>query len=172
MSIDRRTDKGDAVRVYNEILHACSLSPVRLSNSCLTARTVTCQTSLSMGFPRQEYWSGLPCPPRRNLPDLAIKYVSFTSPALTGRFFTISATWEAPYSHCYMYITETMCLELKGQKGRKGRKQKLNQDWVFPFPLILYFAWVGHAWLSFTRMGSGLPLYKFFMADVISHHRF
>ena len=29
--------------------------------------TVACQTPLSMGFSRQEYWSGLPCPPPRDL---------------------------------------------------------------------------------------------------------
>ena len=53
-----------------------------------------------MGFLRQEYWSGLPCPPPGDLPDLEIKPVSFTSPALTHRFFTTSVTWEA---HCTSY---------------------------------------------------------------------
>ena len=36
------------------------------------------QSPLSMGFSRQEYWSGLPCPPPGDLPD----------PNITGRFFT------------------------------------------------------------------------------------
>ena len=40
-----------------------------------------------MEFARQEYWSGLPCPPPGNLPDLG-------SPALAGGFFTTSTTWE------------------------------------------------------------------------------
>ena len=40
-----------------------------------------------MGFPRQEYWSGFPFPPPGNLPDPGIEP---TSPALTGRFFTMS----------------------------------------------------------------------------------
>ena len=43
------------------------------------------QASLSMGFPRQEYWSGLPFPSPGDLPDLGIKP---TSPALAGKFFT------------------------------------------------------------------------------------
>ena len=47
-----------------------------------------------MGFSRQEYWSGLPCPPPGDLPNPGIEPVSLTSPALAGRFFTISATWE------------------------------------------------------------------------------
>ena len=49
-----------------------------------------------MGFSRQEYWSGLPCPPPGDLPDPRIEPASFKSPALIGRFFTTSATWEAP----------------------------------------------------------------------------
>jgi len=43
------------------------------------------QASLSMRFSRQEYWSGLPCPPPGDLPDLRVKLVSS---ALSGRFFT------------------------------------------------------------------------------------
>ena len=38
-----------------------------------TLWTVAHQTPLSMGFPRQEYWNGLPCPPPGDLPDLAIE---------------------------------------------------------------------------------------------------
>ena len=47
-----------------------------------------------MGFCRQEYWSGLPCPSPEDLPDPGIKPLSLTSPALAGSFFAISATWE------------------------------------------------------------------------------
>ena len=50
----------------------------------------------SMGFSRQEYWSGLPCPPPGDLPHPGIEPVSLRSPALVGDFFTTSATWEAP----------------------------------------------------------------------------
>ena len=45
---------------------------------------------------RQEYWSGLPCPPPGGLPDPVIEPVTLTSPALVGRFFTTSTTQEAP----------------------------------------------------------------------------
>ena len=51
----------------------------------MTQWTVTHQASLSMGFPRQEYWSGLPFPSPGDLPDLGIKLMS---PALKGGFFT------------------------------------------------------------------------------------
>ena len=40
------------------------------------------------GFSRQEYWSGLPCPSPRNVPDPQTEPVSPASPALAGRFFT------------------------------------------------------------------------------------
>ena len=39
------------------------------------------------GFFRQEYWSGLPCPPPGDLPDPGIKPMSLTSPASAGGFF-------------------------------------------------------------------------------------
>ena len=44
--------------------------------------------SLSMGFSRQEYWSGLPFPPLGEFPNPVIKLMSPVSPALAGRFFT------------------------------------------------------------------------------------
>ena len=58
----------------------------------VTLWTMLHQAPLSMGFFRQEYWNGLPCPPPGDLPDLGIKPASLLSPALAGRIFTISAT--------------------------------------------------------------------------------
>ena len=72
--------------------HDQSLSRVQFF---VTPWTVARQAPWSMGFPRQEYWSGLPCPPPGGLPDPGIEPVSLTSPALSGGFFTTSATWEA-----------------------------------------------------------------------------
>ena len=63
----------------------------------VTLWTVACQAPLSMGFSRQEYWSGLPCPPPEDLPDPGIEPSSFMTPALAGGFFTTSATWEAKF---------------------------------------------------------------------------
>ena len=59
-------------------------------------RTVAHQVPLSVGFSRQEYWSGLLCPPPRDFPDPGIELMSLMSPALAGRFFTASATWRPP----------------------------------------------------------------------------
>ena len=63
-----------------------------------TQWTVAYQAPLSMGFSRQEYWSGLPCPPPGDLPDPGIEPMSLMSPALAGGFFITSSTWEAPAS--------------------------------------------------------------------------
>ena len=60
-----------------------------------TLWTIAYQAILSMGFSRQKYWSRLPYPPPGDLPDLGIELTYFMSPALAGRFFTASATWEA-----------------------------------------------------------------------------
>ena len=59
-----------------------------------TIWTVAHQSPLSMGFSKQEYWSGLPCPPPADLPNPGIEPAFLMSPALTVRFFTTSATWQ------------------------------------------------------------------------------
>ena len=59
-------------------------------------RTVTQQT-LSLGFSRQEYWSGLPFPPPGDLPNPGVNPMS---PTLAGRFFTKSpASWNFVFSY-------------------------------------------------------------------------
>ena len=57
-----------------------------VSDSFATTWTVAHQVPLSMEFPRQEHWSGLPFPSPGDLPDPGTEPVS---PALVGRFFTI-----------------------------------------------------------------------------------
>ena len=58
-------------------------------------QTVACQASLSMGFSRQEYWSGLPFPPAGDLSNQGIKPGPLTSPALAGRYFITSTSCKA-----------------------------------------------------------------------------
>ena len=65
----------------------------------VTPWTVARQAFLSMGFSRQEYWSGLPCHPLGDLPDPGTKSVPLTSPALAGRVFTTSLYHKAPESY-------------------------------------------------------------------------
>ena len=56
-----------------------------------TPGTVAPQAPLAMGFPKQEYWSGLPFPPPGDLPNPGMEP---ESPAWVGRFFTCWANWE------------------------------------------------------------------------------
>ena len=73
--------------------HSCILA-WRIQ-SCATLWTVAHRALLSVGFSSQEYWSGLPCPPPRDLLDPWIQSVSLMSPALAGWFFTTSPPWKA-----------------------------------------------------------------------------
>ena len=53
--------------------------------------TISHHAPLSMGFSRQEYWSGLPCLSLGDLPNPGMEPTSLMSPALAGGFFTTSA---------------------------------------------------------------------------------
>ena len=59
--------------------------------------SVACQAPLSMGFSRQEYWSGLAFPSPEDLPNPGIKPASL---APAGGFFTTSATWNKIFFFC------------------------------------------------------------------------
>ena len=64
---------------------ACMCS---VMSDSVTPWTVASQVPLSMGFPRQEYWSGLPFSIPGDLPDPGIEAASPVSPALATGFFT------------------------------------------------------------------------------------
>ena len=75
---------------------------VKSLQSCLTlCDPMDCSLpgSPALGFSRQEYQSGLLCPPPGDLPNPGIETLSPVSPALADRFFTTSATWEAQTTH-------------------------------------------------------------------------
>ena len=76
-------------------MHACMLICFSHVLVFVTLWNVAHQAPLSMGFSRQEYWSGLPCLPPGDPPDPGIKPASLTSPALAGKFLTTSPSWEA-----------------------------------------------------------------------------
>ena len=58
-----------------------------------------------MRFSRQEYWSGLLCPPPGDLPDPGNQTHISYSPALAGGFFTTSTTWEMIGCWTYNFYT-------------------------------------------------------------------
>ena len=88
--------------------HACVLNRFSCVRLFVTPWTVFRQAPLSMGFSRQEYCSGLPCSPPGDLPDPGIEPASLRTPALAGRFFTTSATWEAHNLTCKYIICSFM----------------------------------------------------------------
>ena len=61
-----------------------------MSNSFATPWTVALQAPLSMGFSRQEYWSGLPFPPPGDLPGPGMEPASPMSPALQADSLPLS----------------------------------------------------------------------------------
>jgi len=77
---------------------ACVLSKFSHIWLFVTPWTVGRQAPPSMGFSRQEYWSGLPCPPPGDLPDPGIEPTSLMSPAWAGGFFTASGTGKPLYT--------------------------------------------------------------------------
>ena len=89
---------------------ACVVSHVWLLE---TPWTVACEASLSMGFSRQEYWSGLPRPPPGDLPKPEIEPVSLTSPALAA-------------AYCRSVSPHSWCGHLKGREGSRIGQLKVR----------------------------------------------
>ena len=101
----RRLEKGIwkkafLLRKYQNLLtraghaaHICSVT--QRVHLFVTPWTAARQPPLSMGFSKQEFWSGLPFPIPGDLPNPGIKPVSLSSPALAGGLFTTSAAREA-----------------------------------------------------------------------------
>ena len=73
-----------------------------MSDSSVTPWTVTCQTTLPMGFSRQDYWSGLSFPSPGDLSDPGVKPEAL---ALAGGFFTAEPLGKPPKQG-----TEWQCL--------------------------------------------------------------
>ena len=98
-SLSPRNNNYSGLNAYHSIrfpeIYVLMVSGFSCVQLFTTLRTVTLQAPLSGGFPRQEYWSGLPRPPPGDLLDQATEPTSFMSPALAGVFFTTSPTWEA-----------------------------------------------------------------------------
>ena len=82
---------------------SCMLSRFSGVQLFVTPWTVAHQAPLSMGFSRQEYWSGLPFPSPGDLPNPGIKLVSLFT--LVGDFSSTNTTWEAHILPSYVENT-------------------------------------------------------------------
>ena len=69
--------------------------------ACDAVQEMRCQAPLSMGFSRQEYWSGLPSPPAGDLPDPRIELVSSAPAAMQVDSLPTEPPREPIYSHVY-----------------------------------------------------------------------
>ena len=82
---------------------------------CLTLYspwTVAHQAPLSMELYKQEYWSGLPFPTPRDLPNPGIKPASLVSPALADGFFTTLAAWMECNPHVCVCVCVCVCARM------------------------------------------------------------
>ena len=114
-----------------ERIHFCSFESsivcmrAKSLQSCLTLcnpMNGSHQAPLSMEVSRQEYWSGLLCPPPGDLPDPGIE-LRLMSPALAGGFFTASTTLEAP-SIVWWFVIVAMPPR---QRPRRQQTHKLRE---------------------------------------------
>ena len=125
MSTGYRTVCGGLCKCVCMCESTCMLSCFSGVQLFATLWIVAHQAPLSIGFSRQEYWNGLPCPPPGDLLNQGIKPASLTSPALAGRFFTINANWEVSFyiylyththththTHLFVYLSIYVCISL------------------------------------------------------------
>ena len=84
-------------------MYVCLLSHFSRVQLFATPWTAACQAPLFMGFPREEYWRGLPFPPLGDLSNSGIESQSHTSPALACGFFTTTATWGSPFTRSVQF---------------------------------------------------------------------
>ena len=120
--------QGDNIQPWRTPFPSWNQSTCVLSHfSCIwlfaTPWTVAYQAPLSVGFSRQEYWSGLPCSILQgNLPSPGIEPKSLLSTALAGRFFTSSTTREAPLSY--------MCPQILVLSVTPWHWKHLSSNWI------------------------------------------
>ena len=128
----------------------CGAGVLRRVQLFVTPWTVTCQSSLSMGFPRQEYWSGLPCPPPGDLPDPGIEPASLVFPALQANSLPLSHLGEGNGN-----LLRYSCLE-NPMDGRAwwAAVHGVTKSWT----QLSIFTFTFHFSLSCVGEGNGNPL--------------
>ena len=110
------------------------LSCFSLVRLFMTLWTVACQAPLSMGFSRQENWSGLSFPTPGDLPDPGIKPTSLASPALTSRFLVPSASC-LPLLICSCLVMKTELPRwLSGKESTRQHRRHGFHPWVRKIP--------------------------------------
>ena len=153
----------------------------------VTPCSVARQAPQSMGFSRQEYWSGVLFPSPWDLSNSGIEPTSAVSPVLAGRFYTIRATEEA-YLFCYCYCCyvalvvsnsvrphrwqptrlpvprilqartlEWIAISFSNARKRKAKVKLLSPVWVFVTPWTVAYQTPQSMGFSRQEYWSGLP---------------
>ena len=139
-------------------MHVCMVSCFSRVQLSATLGTVAHQATLSMGFSRPEYWNGLPWPPSGDLPNPGIQTTSLMSPALAGRFFTVSASWEAHNTLLCGQLHLVLWLPLEISNHQPPNGQLLEN---LPPKLSVEDAWLGagsqgffcfNCWATFVNL--------------------
>ena len=100
-------------------MRVCMLSRFSQVWLCVTLWTVAHQAPLFMGFSRQEYWSGFPCPPSGDLPDSEIKPTSLTSIFIGRRVLYHRREAQLTYKVLYIFnVYNLMSLEISTLQSR------------------------------------------------------
>ena len=114
----------------------------------MTPGTVAHQAPLSMGFPRQEYWSGLPWP---SLGDFLHQGIKPMSLALAGRLFTTEPLGKPKFMYTQMHKSKLHNLMRCGQKKEKIQ---LSRYETYPCQDMRHF----HHPIKFPLISSQLPV--------------
>ena len=112
-----------------QILHVCAHAKLLLSTLC-DPKSVAHQAPLSMGFSRQEYWSGLLCPPPCGLPDSGIEPVSCVS-CIASRLFTTEPLGKL--CHRFLELSKSL-LTVCARKRRGGNTEFTSvspRSWLY-----------------------------------------
>ena len=121
----------EASGVYcDACMHARSLSRVWLYE---TPWTEACQAPLSMGFSREVYWSGLPCPPPGDLPDPGIEPIGRQ---ILYQLKSSLYKWGEGDSWCFTEVGYTIRVFLSDRELVSGSVQSLSHVWLFATPWI------------------------------------
>ena len=109
VSVIYKTRKKSFGKVTAQLVRLCVCWVISHARLFMTPWTVAHQAPLSMGFSRQEYWSGLPCPPPGDLPDSGIELMS---PATAGTSFTTVPPGNQTTQRCVVLVGQS-CLTLQ-----------------------------------------------------------
>ena len=137
-------------------MHICCCLVTQSCPTLVTTWIVARQAHLSMGFPRREYWSGLPFPPPGNLPDPGIK---LSSPALQVDSLPAEPSRSSINIQIYMYMGLPRWLSGKeaacqsgdtglifgsGRTPGKGKGIAWKLPWTEERGGLLYKGWQSH----------------------------